>query len=304
MELITIGIAPEGEQGVWKLSRCLSEAFAPLTMEPGLPSLHWDIDTDRMEVVCHATALTYNAAVHRAMLCRRTALGIAEYIVSELEAGVLRGLISRHYNYEEPGDRQKIEAYCWQLLYDGGSGEVPKSGEQEREKRKQTVANEAEHYLMTHGKLHIHGFLTFRLSDYRAVLREIVQYAVDEFVMEKQYQDFLSLLRYFVSLQEIKLPLVHLVHEEDSRFRLYDPEFEPLDTLAADRSVAEMLESEMQADDRIVSGLIASSPRRILIHTTEPELQVVATIESIFQDKVEICGNCRSGAGRLGECQS
>lgn len=303
MELITIGISPDGEQAVWKLSRCLSEAFAPLTMEPGLPSLHWDIDTDHMEVVCHASALTYNAEEHRPLLCRRAALGIADYVVSELEPLALRRLISRHYSYDEPSDRQRIEAYCWQILYDGGSNEEPGSGELEWEKRRQAVAKEAENYLMQHGKLHLHGFLMFRLLNYRAVLREIVQYAVDEFVMEKQYQDFLALLRYFVSLQEPKLPLVHLVHEGDSRFRLYDEGFEPLDALAADRSVAEMLETEMQEDDRIVSGLIASSPQRILIHTMEPELQVIATIESIFQDRVEVCNSCRSGWIGLGDCQ-
>ncbi|MFS0727221.1 sporulation protein YtxC [Paenibacillus sp. 1P07SE] len=301
MELITIGMSPLQEQAIWKLSRCLSEAFAPLTMEPGLPSLHWDIDPDRSEIVCHATTATYSADKHRETLCRQAALGIAEYITGDLEPVTLRRLIGKHYSYQDPEDVRKIEEYCLKLLRDGGEA----GSGQDLTKRKQAVAREATAYLMEHsGSMHIQGFLTFRLADYRAVLREIVQYAVDEFVMEKQYQDFLALLRYFVSTQEPRLPLVHLVHEEAARFRLYDSDFEPLEYQSSDRLVSEMLETEMQADDRIVSSLIASSPQRILIHTTEPELQVVATIESIFHGRVQICSHCRPGAVNWEDCRS
>ncbi|GBF73259.1 hypothetical protein PA598K_01544 [Paenibacillus sp. 598K] len=290
MELLSIGMAPEGEQAVWKLSRCLSEAFAPLTMEPGLPSLHWDIDTERQEVVCHASASTYSSGEHREKLCRQTSLGVAEYIINELEPETLRRIIHRYCDAHNAEELQMIESYCAQVI-NGQSTEAESI--LERQKRKMVVARETEAFLMGHGRLHLQGFLTFRLNSYRAVLREIVQYAVDEYVLEKQYQDFLTLLRYFVSLQEPRLPVVHLVHEDETSFRLYDNAFEPLEYQAPDRTLTGLLETEMQADDRVVSSLIAASPLRIIIHTSEPELQIFNTIESIFIDRVERCDNCR-----------
>ena len=54
-------------------------------------------------------------------------------------------------------------------------------------------------------------------------------FAVDEYVMDQQYQEFISLLKYFVRMQEVKLPIVHVLHKGGSEFALYDEQFRVLE---------------------------------------------------------------------------
>lgn len=52
MELFTVCLLPSNEQEVWKLSRYLSEAFAPLHMAAGSDVLKWDIDAGQGRISC------------------------------------------------------------------------------------------------------------------------------------------------------------------------------------------------------------------------------------------------------------
>ena len=54
-------------------------------------------------------------------------------------------------------------------------------------------------------QLSLDGFLKFRIQEYKEELREIAEYAIDEFMMDRQYQEFISLLQYFVYIQEAKI---------------------------------------------------------------------------------------------------
>ncbi len=110
--------------------------------------------------------------------------------------------------------------------------------------------------------------------------------------MEKQYQDFISLLRYFVGMQDTKTSVVHLFQMDDGQFQLCNSQLLPLEYRHSDRIVADMLEAEMNVEDRVVSSLIAASPRQILIHTRCSDQQVIRTIESIFGDRVQVCSGC------------
>ena len=53
-----------------------------------------------------------------------------------------------------------------------------------------------------------------------------------------------------------------------------------------------MLESEMNMEDMIVSTLITVSPQQIVIHTRQPELPVMRTLETIFEQRVRLCCAC------------
>ena len=73
--------------------------------------------------------------------------------------------------------------------------------------------------------------------------------------------------------------------------------FECSKAVPTDRIVAEMLETEMNMEDMIVSTLITISPEQIVIHTRQPELPVMRTLETIFELRVQLCSDC-------GHCRS
>ncbi|MEK8126980.1 putative sporulation protein YtxC [Paenibacillus filicis] len=221
-----------------------------------------------------------------------SAVALADYVMRHEERGLLGKLIRDDFHYSQEEEAEQILAYCEQML-----GEGHDEGEEYRlamSRRKEKLATEIEAYVSTETVLHLDGLLRFRLQSYKQELRDVVEYAVDEFVMDRQYQEFISLLQYFVYIQEAKIPFVHLVHKGGNEFTLLNDRMEQIETDDPDAIVTvEMLEKDMNFEDMIVSTLITVSPQTIYIHTREPDAQVIKTIRQIFENRVELCGYCR-----------
>lgn len=218
---------------------------------------------------------------------------LADYVMEE-EREQLRKIIKHDFHYKRDDEVEGILAFCGQVLCGEGEWSGEEAPTEVYLKRKHKITAELYAYLEEHTELNLEGFLRFRIQAYRDELRDVVEYAIDEFVMDRQYQEFISLLQYFVYIQEAKIPFVHLIHKGGSDFMLLNERMEIMDTHETDAVVTvEMLEKEMNFEDMIISTLISVSPQQIYIHTREPELQVIKTIKQIFENRVELCGYCR-----------
>lgn len=306
MELLTVSLMSASDETMEKLEQSLHVEFADLHS----PKYRKSRSAVRMER--EDQAIRFFADLHDFQLekdgppvYRRTALALAGYIVTELEPLLIKAIIRKQFHYEDPQEAEAIERYCRSLLEGTEFAEEeessPAGAEVDRQRRKQKVAAEIEAFLGENTRIHLDGFVTFRLASYWEELREITAYAIDEYVMDKQYQEFISLLKYFVRMQEVKLPIVHVLHKGGSEFALYDEHFELLDAAPADRIVVDMLESEMNMEDMIVSTLITVSPKQIVIHTRQPEIAVMRTLESIFENRVRLCVDCGHCGSYFGE---
>ena len=60
-------------------------------------------------------------------------------------------------------------------------------------------------YLIFNDNLNLEGFVRFRTKDYWDFLCETVDSAADAYLINREYQEFIRLLRYFVELQEPKV---------------------------------------------------------------------------------------------------
>ncbi|SFT00790.1 putative sporulation protein YtxC [Paenibacillus sp. BC26] len=301
MELFTVSLLSASREAIDRLHHCLSEEFVDLhsdkdTAVPFVSFTRPEYET--MEISCLVDLADFKLATDGPQMYRRSAAAFARYIMSELEPMLLKAIIRKQFHYEVVKEIEVLERYCQNILYGAAVPAVQEDDtdtallRSDRERRMGKVADEIEQFLSSNTRLHLDGFVTFRLAAYWQELKEVVAYAVDEYVMDKQYQEFISLLKYFVRMQEVKLPIVHVLHKGGSDFVLYDQEFQMLETVPADRIVAEMLESEMNMEDMIVSTLITVSPQQIVIHTRQPELPVMRTLETIFEHRVRLCCTC------------
>lgn len=226
---------------------------------------------------------------------------IADMLVREKEQVLLRQLIQKDFVEYDDTDVSKIMSYCNQFLQ-GDEQDPYYRPDKSLSRRKQSIADEVFQYLQLHTDLNLEGFMRFRLFDYFEELREVVEYAVDEFLMDKQYQEFISLLKYFVYIQEAKTPSAHLIHKGGTEFSILNDVFEPIDTSQFDSSfTVEMLDKDINFEDMIVSTLITVSPQQIYIHTREPDVQIIGTIKQIFEDRVSVCSHCLLCNASLGE---
>lgn len=254
----------------------------------------------KRHIRCEAVLPQFNLARHGPALYHSASNAIAEYVVKHMETHILRDIVRmKHRNLE--GDASVVINYCHDLLYGTETeGFGAKFHDADLQRRKGKIAEEVERYLQENTYLDLGGFAAFRLNSYRNELYEIVEYALDEYVLDKQYQEFISLLKYFVCLQETKVPAIHLVHKGGHEFEMYNERFQLLEPRPhTDRLVAEMLETEINIEDMVISSLISVSPKLITIHTRQPEAQVIRTIETIFDSRVQLCVKCASCAQRL-----
>lgn len=254
-------------------------------------------------IVCEGQLPGFQLKSDGPAVYKSAAGAIAEFVISELEPEMLSTIIRKRYKTNPSMDAAIIEKYCHELLH-GKEWESLGSRfhEADRARRKNKISEELEKYLQEETELNLGGFMTFRMMSYRNELTEIVEYALDEYVLDKQYQEFISLLKYFVQLQETKVPLVHLLHKGGHDFTLYNESFQPLEPKPpSDRIVAEMLETEMNIEDMVISSLISVSPKQITVHTRHPDMQVIRTIDTIFDGRVKVCVQCSSCASTLDE---
>jgi len=223
--------------------------------------------------------------------CDRVGRVLAEYTLSEQEPSLLRNLFQTRCPLKDDVETDALVAEAVSLL----DGE-PSLGEgwagHGRERRLRKLAERFARYLEEHDSLHLDGFWRFRMGDYRAEVQEAAEAAIEERLMERQYQEFMTLLKSMVEWQETRTQAVHVLHSGGNAFRLLDEDLRPLEqefdgeTDLLDETHSGATEGERES--LVVSRLLAASPRQLYIHTPEPDSQVIRTIIGIFGDKAAL----------------
>lgn len=140
----------------------------------------------------------------------------------------------------------------------------------------------------------LEGFIQFRLQGYKKNLEKVVSYIVKEYETQKEYKEFLRLLKYFVDVQEMKEEVIHIVGTKKGQFKIYNKDKKDITEQCKEEFRQDFNTGEINYDDLLVSALITIAPKQIVIHHYEviKNKPLIETISSIFQGKVTLCPNC------------
>jgi putative sporulation protein YtxC len=300
MKLFTVTLMEVSEELAENMALQLTQAVDRLHMDNNLVRIEHDRVDDRQFYIHGIGVMPEFQLDERIDPLYRAAAGcIADYILKQKEMKLIKSMIGGEFGYSDPADAGPILGYCERLL--NGEMEQYECGDIPL-RRKVKLIDSLHVYLQENTELNVQGFVRFRMQEYMEELRETVEYAIDEYLMDKQYQEFISLLKYFVYIQEAKIPVAHLIHKGGNEFTLFNEQLEPIDPNQFDSAMTvEMLDKEVNYEDMIVSTLITVSPRNIYIHTREPDVQVISTIMQIFENRVEVCNYCTLCQSVLGD---
>jgi putative sporulation protein YtxC len=284
MELFSVSIpSPAAGQLIAELERRLGNIDGAASFETA--DVPW---AGESRIVCRIAGSSRKSRAAEAALTEMSEV-LSHFLIREKEKAWLERLIRREFDYYADEDIRAILAYCLQLLEES---ERAIDGEGRWAGRAGKIAREIKSFLAAERSMNLEGFVRFRLRDYLNDLREVVEYAVDEFILDRQYQEFIALLKYFVFVQEAKIPMAHLIHKGNYDFVLLDERLMPIETNRMEGLVLEMVEQDLNFEDMIVSTLITVSPAKIRIHTHESGMQVIRTIGQIFEGRTEVCSHC------------
>lgn len=202
-------------------------------------------------------------------------------------------------NYEKEYIGRTVSARCRQFtaeerrrIYEEA---VKKAGNLPPEKRKKFIKDKLYEFLKTSDTLSVDGFVNFRLGEYKSRLETVVDDAADEYLAEREYGEFIGLLKYFVELQEVREPLVHVVLRQNGTYVIYNERKKDI----TGRCVEEFLNTastyEMNYDDMLLSSLITLAPLKIIMHGFESaeDKDVTDTIRQVFTGRIVFCEGCR-----------
>lgn len=143
-------------------------------------------------------------------------------------------------------------------------------------------------------EININGFITFRMRKLRNDIEKIIDKVVESYMIEKEYKEFVRLLKYFVDIQESKIKEVNIIIEEGSSYIVKDGEGQNLyDEFLKELSGTQSI-NDTNIEDVLISGLITSAPRKIVIHNREngTNKEFLDTINNVFGDRVNYCDGC------------
>jgi len=159
--------------------------------------------------------------------------------------------------------------------------------------RKNKISHKIMDYIYGNDKLVIEGLINFCMQDYLNELRFAVDLACEELNNEKEYNDFIKLLRYFVDTQTPRMREVNLLMDKDGLFFLWDGDGVNIDEKIINYYSNEMLYNDISLDDILVSILITVSPRRIVLHNASSDYsEPVKIIRQVFGERIKECGGC------------
>lgn len=216
---------------------------------------------------------------------------LSDVIVEKWERDLIRKTIRAHYYYFSKEEQEEILNAALTHLTCPEPGE---KGLHYKVGRKSRILHRLRDYLDQEQELVVEGFLHFRLQDYLEELEDAVDRAVDDFLLDREHKEFIRLLKYFVEVQDPRVDEVHVLIRTGGSFKLLDRAGAPLRSEVLDEFVADMVESEVNYEDLLISALITLAPRRLTLHgSVQPTwTEGVETIQGVFGERVSLCAHC------------
>lgn len=143
-------------------------------------------------------------------------------------------------------------------------------------------------------EMNINGFITFRMKELREDIEQIIDKVIESYMVEKEYKEFVKLLKYFVDIQESKIEEVDILLKEGGGYSIRDNNGNDI----FNEFIKELADCRVDADanveDVIISGLITNAPKVVIIHGRENCInkEFLETISNVFGNRALFCDGC------------
>lgn len=208
---------------------------------------------------------------------------LTNMITDFYEKHILKCILVSNYFYFSDLEKKQILEYCLDL-----ASASPK----ECLYRKHLIFSACLDYVKQNKVLILDGFLHFRLKEYWQSLDEVVDMAVDKFVLEREYNEFISLLKLYIDSKEPSTSLLHLIYHEQESI-LLDAEKHCIDTSSHIFDAKYLSDISFSSNDYALNALLNLLPEKLYIHLIDnQEDEFITTLKLIFGNRIFICTDC------------
>lgn len=156
---------------------------------------------------------------------------------------------------------------------------------------KKLLVKKLTQYLQENEKISIDGFLMFRAKAYERRIEEYLFDATEEFFAEQEYQEFLQLIKLYLTKAQHQLGLLHIKVNCDGSFLLYD--FKKAEVSLEEHN-SNLYDDLYSKDTQLVSALLTLNPKRIIWHNNcfFKDTKLIDSIKEIFEQRFAECNGC------------
>lgn len=208
---------------------------------------------------------------------------ITDIILKFYKEKMIKKIINFDYFYFEEYEKKIIIQNCCEII---------ESSEYEQiSKEKEYIHEAVLQYVIENKSMILEGFVNFRIKEYIKYLDSIVDIAVNKYIIEKEYNEFISLLRMYINSKKSNIKNLHLIYGK-SELTILD-ENKNIVPLCKEIYNAKFLSDIIFSEnDYALNTLLTLLPQRIEIHLLDSEDEFIKTVKLIFEDRVYICREC------------
>lgn len=206
---------------------------------------------------------------------------ILSYLVLDLyENFIIKKLISYDYFYFSPSEQKEIFNLCMESLNYEDSLD-----------RLELVQSSFFEYLKENKNLNLNGFISFRLAKYIKYLDTIVDICVNKFVIDREYLEFVNLLKTYVLSSPSNSSTIHLVYKNNESILLdEDKNIIPINNNIF--NLHYLSDISFSSNDYALNNLLTLLPKKLYVHLIDKEDEFINTLENIFDKRISLCHEC------------
>lgn len=151
-----------------------------------------------------------------------------------------------------------------------------------------TIITKIKECLEENNEFNINGFITFRMKELRNYIESIIDKIIEKYMVEKEYKEFIKLLRYFVDIQDSRIDTVNIFINNSGEYTVLNENNSNLFSEFMKELSECKLGVDANVEDVIISGLITNAPKKINIYQKKycTNKEFIDTIINVFGNRV------------------
>ncbi len=205
-------------------------------------------------------------------------------VIDELEDSFFNKIIYHNYFYFESLEQKQIADFCHDININNYTEIF--------DKKFNSLYECFYTFLLDNKNLFLDGFINFRIKPYLNILNDLVLEAVNNYIVEKEYLEFLSLLRLYVNSQPNNINLVHIIYSNQESILLNENK-EIIANSNEHFQSKYLSDISFSSNDYTLNSLLTLLPEKIFIHLLDGYIdEFINTLQAVFVNRVQICNDC------------
>lgn len=202
------------------------------------------------------------------------------YIVTDFyEPVIIQKFINSNYFYFTTEEKRKIYNICLTNI-DFSSSIIMVN----------IITNEFFEFFQENKYVILDGFVNFKLKEYLKELDSLVDMCVNKFIIEREYNEFIMLLKDYIQNTPSNTKELHLVYKNEKSV-LLDENMNPIEINKNAIPQQYLSDITFSSNDLNLNAILTLLPEKLFIHSEQKEDDFINTLKMIFENRVEIVNN-------------